>query len=37
MANIAIIDDDVYIGNMLEELLKKRDMGLCAPTPGQRR
>ena len=29
MKKILIIDDDVYIGNMLEETLEKRDFGDC--------
>lgn len=29
MKKIMIIDDDVYIGNMLEETLEKRGFGDC--------
>ena len=34
MANIAIIDDDVYIGNMLEELLEKEGYGVMRAYSG---
>ena len=34
MANIAIVDDDVYIGDMLEELLKKEGYGVMRAYSG---
>lgn len=37
METIAIIDDDIYIGDMLEKVLKKKGMRRCALTPGQKR
>ena len=34
---IFVIDDDVYIGDMLEEALRKRDTRFSVPIPGQKR
>ena len=33
MKTIAVIDDDIHIGNLLEELLQREG----GPTPGRRR
>ena len=37
MATIAIIDDDIYIGDMLAELLQKTATLCCVPTLARKR
>ena len=37
MKNILIIDDDIHIGNVLEETLAKEDIALFVRIQGQKR
>ena len=37
MKTIAVIDDDIHIGNVLEELLQREGYAVLRPTRGRRR